>query len=152
MDTKRLARKTSDRMIAGVCSGLADYLAIDVTLVRLFFVLLALGDGIGVFLYILLWIIMPPGRPSRTKEQAWEAAGTMAGEVHRAGRSVRDHVAHPDARTRLLIGLVLVVLGFLYLLENLDIAGLAWLSFDMLWPILLIIGGIVFLIRQGRNP
>ena len=55
----QLYRSEHDRMIAGVCGGLAQYLNFDVTLIRLFFVLLALGDGIGVMLYIILWLVMP---------------------------------------------------------------------------------------------
>ena len=56
----RLYRSTTDRIIAGVCGGLAKYLGIDASLVRLFFVLLMLaGTGIGVLVYILFWIILP---------------------------------------------------------------------------------------------
>ena len=45
--------------MAGVCGGLAQYLNIDVTLVRLFFVLLTLAGGSGVLLYIIMCIVMP---------------------------------------------------------------------------------------------
>ncbi|MCJ7520482.1 MAG: PspC domain-containing protein [Anaerolineaceae bacterium] len=56
---KRLYRSKSDVMIAGVCSGLAKYLDVDPTAIRLAFVLLlflALG---GFWIYVILWIIMP---------------------------------------------------------------------------------------------
>jgi phage shock protein PspC (stress-responsive transcriptional regulator) len=56
-----------DRVIAGVCSGLASYLKIDVVLVRIVFVLLAAVSGAGLVLYVVLWLFMPGGaqRPSR---------------------------------------------------------------------------------------
>lgn len=56
---RRLYRSKSDVMIAGVCSGLAKYLDVDPTAIRLAFVLLlflALG---GFWIYVILWIIMP---------------------------------------------------------------------------------------------
>ncbi len=59
VEPKKLRRSRSDRMVAGVCAGLAEYFNIDPVLVRLVFVLLALAGGPGVLLYIVLWIIMP---------------------------------------------------------------------------------------------
>jgi len=56
---KRLTKSKSDRMLFGVCSGLGKYFGIDPTFVRLLFVLLALANGIGIVLYIILAIIMP---------------------------------------------------------------------------------------------
>ncbi len=64
MNTRRLTRSQDNKMIAGVCGGLAEYLAIDVTLVRLLFVLLLLLGGHGLLVYVILWIIMPQaGQP-----------------------------------------------------------------------------------------
>ncbi len=59
MSTKRLMRASKDRMIAGVCSGLAHYFGIDPTLVRLGFLIALLAAGTGPLLYIILWIVMP---------------------------------------------------------------------------------------------
>lgn len=58
--TKRLYRSTSDRKIAGVCAGIADYFNIDPTIVRVIAVLLLLPGGLPGFLpYLVLWIIVP---------------------------------------------------------------------------------------------
>jgi len=59
MNEKRLTRVEDGRMIAGVCTGLAQYLGVDVTVVRLIFALLALFAAGGVLLYFILWLIMP---------------------------------------------------------------------------------------------
>jgi len=56
---KRLTKSKTDRKLFGVCGGLGEYFGIDPTLVRLAFVLLALFNGIGLILYIVLAIIMP---------------------------------------------------------------------------------------------
>lgn len=63
-EQKRLIRSEHDKMIAGVCAGLGEYLDIDVTIIRLLFVVLALAGGPGILLYIILWIVMPPGAPA----------------------------------------------------------------------------------------
>jgi len=58
--TKRLTRRSDDRMIAGVCSGVADYLGLDVTLVRLLTVVAAIFSvGAVAVAYIAAWILMP---------------------------------------------------------------------------------------------
>lgn len=59
--TKRLTRSYDDRMIAGVCGGLADYFDLDPTLVRVGYVLLSLlSTGFpGLIVYIILWVVMP---------------------------------------------------------------------------------------------
>ncbi len=59
MNEKRLTRVEEGKMIAGVCTGLAQYLGVDVTVVRLIFALLALFAAGGVLLYFILWLIMP---------------------------------------------------------------------------------------------
>ena len=54
-------RRSKDQMIAGVCAGIAEYLGLDVTLVRVGYVLLSiLSAGFpGTLLYIILWLVMP---------------------------------------------------------------------------------------------
>jgi phage shock protein C len=56
---KKLYRSRTDVMIAGVCGGLAKYLDIDPTAVRLIFVLLSFLALGGFWIYVILWIIMP---------------------------------------------------------------------------------------------
>ncbi len=57
---RRLVRKRDDRMIAGVCSGIGDYVGMDANIIRLLVVLLAvLGGGAGVALYIAGWLLIP---------------------------------------------------------------------------------------------
>ena len=63
MSEKQLVRSQGDKMLFGVCGGLAEYLNIDPVLVRLFFVLLALSTGWGFIVYILLAILMPEVKP-----------------------------------------------------------------------------------------
>src|SRR5512146_2811448 len=56
---KRLTRSATDKKIAGVCGGLAEYLDMDPTLVRLIWVMLALFVGWGILGYLIAWIVLP---------------------------------------------------------------------------------------------
>lgn len=59
METKRITRSRSDRMIAGVAGGLAAYFGIDPLFIRIAFIVLALINGLGALLYFALWLIVP---------------------------------------------------------------------------------------------
>jgi len=59
MSGKRLYRSRDDRMIAGVCGGLAEYFSIDPTIVRLVLLFLTLWGGGGFLVYVLSWIVIP---------------------------------------------------------------------------------------------
>jgi phage shock protein C len=66
MNNKLLTRSQKDRMIAGVCAGLAEYMGMDPTVVRLIFVLLFFVTGPGVLLaYLIMALIVPNESPSQ---------------------------------------------------------------------------------------
>lgn len=71
---KRLVRKENGKMMAGVCTGLAEYFNVDVTLIRIVFVAATLLDGVGILAYVILWISMPMEKadviPSATPPEA----------------------------------------------------------------------------------
>ncbi|MCX7904447.1 MAG: PspC domain-containing protein [Caloramator sp.] len=56
---KRLYRSRTDRMIAGVCGGIAKYFDMDPTIVRLLWVLIVMLGGSGILAYIICWIVIP---------------------------------------------------------------------------------------------
>jgi phage shock protein C len=58
--TRRLTRSQSDRMVGGVCGGIAEYAGIDATLVRVLVVLATVfGFGCGLVAYLACWVVMP---------------------------------------------------------------------------------------------
>jgi phage shock protein PspC (stress-responsive transcriptional regulator) len=61
LEPKRLTRSRKDRMIAGVCGGLANYMAVDPTIVRLVFALATFFTVVfpGILIYLVMWIIIP---------------------------------------------------------------------------------------------
>jgi len=57
--SKRLSRSRSDRKLAGVCGGVAEFLGWDPTLVRVLWIVLTLLYGSGILIYLILWVAMP---------------------------------------------------------------------------------------------
>jgi len=66
--TKRLYRSTSDKMIGGVCGGIAEYFKIDPVIVRLIAVAMIFVHGIGILAYLIGWIVVPLAPGVRNKE------------------------------------------------------------------------------------
>ncbi|MGH8159442.1 MAG: PspC domain-containing protein [Rhodanobacter sp.] len=56
---KRLCRSRSNRTLAGVCGGIAEYYGWDPTLVRVAWIVLTLLGGSGILLYLIMWLVMP---------------------------------------------------------------------------------------------
>ncbi len=150
-----LYRSESDRILGGVCGGLGTYFGLDSTLVRLFFVLLFLGNGIGILAYTLLWIVMPAESSEyaqRNIEDNLKASSEhFRKRVQTMGEEFGEAVRKPHPQTGVIIGIILIVIGGISFVQSLGIPGLRWVSFDVFWPILLILGGVFILERRNEG-
>jgi phage shock protein C len=146
MEHVRIYRSVSDRMIGGVCGGLGVYLNIDPIFIRLLFVLLLFGSDFGFILYILLWILIPEeGKAFGFKDESFGE------KVRSMGDDIQVAVTQPHPQAGLILGIGLILIGGLLFLERLDLAWLDWFNMDILWPVLLVVGGIALLFRQRRE-
>ena len=59
MSTKKLVRDIKNKKLAGVCAGVANYFGLDVTLVRIIWLVLALMGSLGVWAYLILLLVLP---------------------------------------------------------------------------------------------
>ncbi|MFC1648593.1 PspC domain-containing protein [Nanoarchaeota archaeon] len=127
---KKLYRSKKDKMIAGVCGGIAESLDIDAVWIRLAAVLLAMANGIGIVAYIVAWIIVPQNPKQK-------------GENSKA----EDVVSKLESKDRgtVVIGVILLLVGLFLLFKKLFPA---W-NFDLMWPSLLIILGLYLLMRKN---
>lgn len=145
--------RSSDRIIGGVCSGLAEGFHIDALWVRAAFLVLIFFQGLGVFIYIVLWLVMPERLEGGGQRSGFEA---MTGDIRR----IWGEVQHPTAakaqtgssaqapsgifqNQSLVFGLILVVIGLALLGGNLGI-----INWSVVWPAALITLGIVILVRN----
>ena len=149
MENNRLTRSQTDVMIGGVCGGLGKYFHIDATLVRLIFVLLTLAGGSGVLVYFILWIVMPredmPNVPTNLDSQEFSRRANMMGQ------EMQQIVSKPNTRAVQFIGIALVVMGIVYLIQNLNLPFLVWFNDRLLWPVLIIIAGGLLLARAFKK-
>ena len=157
----RLERSTSNRVIGGVCGGIAEYLAVDPTLVRVVFVFTAfITAGLFVLGYIVLLVLMPqPGQaaPFTSNPPPASAADTTAPMDASSTATTPATVAPVDPavhaaeaeRRRMAFGYILIALGAAFLLSN---AGVfRFVQWQFLWPLVLIGIGILFLVQRVRT-
>lgn len=90
MNSKRITRSRSERMVAGVAGGLAAYFGVDPLFIRIAFVVLGLMNGFGALLYLVLWLIVPNEDSLATgSSTVQEAVGEMRAYVDSLVEQVR---------------------------------------------------------------
>lgn len=167
--TPQSFRRGKDRILGGVCSGLAEGLHIDPLWVRLGFVLLAFLQGVGLLIYIVLWLVMP----EQVEGQDGTRSGfdSMSADLKRIGAELKSQFvgtpkpaasqeqagpaemtstassapappAPSAARTSIGLGVVLVVVGLILLGAN-----TGFVQWSLIWPSVLIILGVLLLAR-----
>lgn len=142
---KKLYRDESRKVIAGVCAGLADYFGIDVSIVRLVFLLTLIFKGGGMLIYIVLWIVLPkkpyPFNPPFTDYTVPPAAPPFDPQFF--------NLPQKRSTGTIIAGVVLVLLGVYFILDNFNIIP-DW-DFDHCWPVILIAIGIVFVCSGSKK-
>jgi len=91
---KRLHRSQKERMLGGVCGGLAEYFETDPSLIRLIFALMFVFAGSGFLLYLILWIVLPVEDRTYASSQdiARENAQEIADRARKFGEDVKSAV------------------------------------------------------------
>ena len=153
----RLERSTTNKVIAGVCGGIAEYLQVDPTLVRVFFVIATvMTAGLGFLGYLVLLVMMPlPGKPapfvsnSAAASSATEPASSTADtpRVMPAVAQVEDPLTAD--RRRATFGYFLVALGVVFLLAN--VGAFRIVRWDLVWPLVFVGAGVLLLAQRVRR-
>ncbi|MCC6148513.1 MAG: PspC domain-containing protein [Anaerolineaceae bacterium] len=139
---KKLYRSHSNTVLGGICGGLGEYLGIDPTIVRIFFLLL-LVQGIGFAVYIVLWIIIPYEEDS--------VQGDFSECARRMGKEMGQTFRQPNPNALMWAGAALTLTGVIFLLRAFNVPWLAWMDRDFLLPVLLIAGGAALFFRAIRG-
>jgi len=116
--TRRLHRSNNQRVVAGICGGLGEYFAVDPVWFRVGFVILALGGGSGIVIYLLMWLIVPPAPDGY--------------RIPPAGRGSVTGAA--------VVGVVFVIVGTIALVNTVA----PWIG-EYVWPSVFILGGLALL-------
>ena len=166
---RRLYRSRRDSVLGGVAGGVADYFDMDPSIVRVVWAVLALVTG-GIFLvlYIVMWIVVPEGPSAATVARAAAPDATTApGEpgsepttdpaatgVDQTGASNTDWETQQQRLRRggsggaVIFGVILIGLGVWFLVDQ----YLPAIDSDLLWPIALVVLGVVLLVIALRRP
>ncbi|HYM84315.1 MAG TPA: PspC domain-containing protein [Candidatus Dormibacteraeota bacterium] len=144
--TSRVYRCRHDRRLAGVAAGLAEYLDVDVTLVRLAFVVSLFFGGLGFLAYVLLAIVVPL-EPEGAADRG--DATTLDGGPTSADVSSHLHRHRPDGLWLTILGVILIACGANALLD-LVVPG----SDRFFWPAAVVVVGValVAVSLRRRSP
>lgn len=134
---KRLYRSRKERVLGGVCGGIAEYFGVDPTLVRLLAVILILAGGAGIIAYIIAWIIIP----EESEEEKVEEKPVISKEKKEAERKDIE-----------LIAWILIFVGLIWFCLHL----LSWwwpsrFIARLIFPVALIIVGVLLLWERRKK-
>jgi len=150
---KKLYRSVTDKMLGGVCGGLAEYFAVDPVIVRLIFVLAVIFGGSGILAYIILWIVIPQRpfiiTPFNTNPPSGDAQ--PSGEEKKSENSdtninFGNLNKNPNNRS-VYAGAFLILLGGIFLLDNF----VPHFHFGDFWPLILIGLGFAIILNARNN-
>lgn len=132
-----LYRSKQNKIIAGVAGGMAEYANLDVTLMRLIWVLAFFAGGIGFPAYIICWIIIP----ERTTDDSQNSVSESNQTDLQADNPAQKAARHRNA------GLILIGLGLIFLIKNF----LPWHYWDKGWPLILVVVGLYILLANKKG-
>ncbi|HQF33995.1 MAG TPA: PspC domain-containing protein [Petrotogaceae bacterium] len=153
--SKRLYKSRTEKVIDGVCGGIAEYFGIDPTLVRLLWIASIFAGGAGIILYIIAMIIIPT-EPYQQSQNSQAQSGSsynynpQTGEkmydVSSDGKVVRDNDESVSSMVKVIIGAVFLLMGMYFIANN--FFNLSWF-FNVSWKVFIgilfiAIGGVIF--------
>lgn len=141
MEKNRLYRLMKESWVAGVAAGLGRYFGLDPIIFRIVFIALAFLGGGGVILYIFLWIVLPEYKATEGYDESkdeqvrpvYQTSEVPSPEIEKEKKMKGGAFAG---------GVLLIVLGVLFLLQ--EFVGL---SFEKLWPVIIILVGVLLVFR-----
>lgn len=132
MENRRLERNPMNKVIGGVCSGLAEFFGLDIALVRIAFVIAFLFASFGFWLYIILWIVLPERSQQPTTNSQQPIANSQQSES-----KVKSIFA----------GAFVILIGLLFLVNNFIPINWMW----KLWPLILVAIGVVMIVTTSKR-
>jgi phage shock protein PspC (stress-responsive transcriptional regulator) len=145
----RLYRSRTKKVVAGIGGGLGDYLDIDPVIIRIIIVLITIFNGVGLLIYIIMWIIIP--------EEPHTAASEKPGPNVNYSEESKDEKTVSDAAPqenppkssggRIIFGVLLILVGLVFLSEKF----FPFLDFEFVFAVGLIALGIAILVNFSNK-
>lgn len=142
-----LYRSETNRVIAGVAGGLGEYFNVDPTIIRILFILMTVFGGSGLIIYLVLWLIIPS--KSGTLKDSKHVIKSNLEDMKLTTQSFAHNISKPSKEgkdnSRFWWALFIIIAGFFFLLNN---YGLLEVDLEKLWPLALIIFGLIIILRK----
>ena len=120
---RRLYRSSTQHVVAGICGGLGEYFGVDPVWFRVGFVVLALGGGSGILVYLLAWLVIPQA------PEDYAPSDMRRGSITGAA----------------VVGVVFMIVGTIALINSIA----PWMG-QYMWPVVFVMGGLA-LVLGGLN-
>jgi phage shock protein C len=169
---KRLFRNEYEKVVGGVSSGIAEYMEVDVTIIRLLFVLSTIFlVGTGVLVYIVMWIVVPvnndpakrfakfndynkgfnnPFEP-RASAPGWTSPSMNADPFKTGSNDTSFRPIKKNSETgKTVAGLVLLVMGIYFLMNEFNIIPF-WFNVSKMWPLVFVAVGVSFILKAKNK-
>lgn len=160
---KKLYRSQNDKMLGGVCGGIAEYFGIDPTIIRLVFVLIFFAEGAGFLAYLVGWIIIPEKNDNNIEEREEDMKKKEKDKQVEKGKNNdvnentdisqnQDEIVKENSNnikikpgSQNMWGILLIIFGGIFLVNT-------WFPFvflEKMWPLLIIFIGILLLFKKS---
>lgn len=149
---KRLYRSKNNKILAGVCGGLAEYFGVDPTIIRIAYLVISLIISPlflgGVVIYIIAAIIIPQDEGSFPGNNTHKANEDFSENAPNMGADDWNKQVNYDAgKNRIMLGAALVVIGALFLLKQL----ISWFNYKYIIPLIVVGVGIYIIYKGGKG-
>ncbi len=158
---KRLYRSRRNRMIWGVCGGLAEYFDMDPTIIRVITVLLIFANGLGILAYVILALVVPleDSKASAPQDVIKENVAEIKETAGKVGREIQatwggeegksEAMAKTHRYRRNALSIIFIALGILLLLGNFNLFW--WFQWGRFWPLALVAVGLLIIVGTRRK-
>jgi phage shock protein C len=153
MEQQKLQKSSTDKIIFGVCGGIAEYFDIDPIIVRALFALVTIAGGSGVVVYIILAVIMPE-KDTKAKTQQ-EIIKENSKQIEAKAIEMADNVekTFDSNKSKQIGGIILIIIGIIFLFDTLGypfVGALIRLS-SRLWPLILVFAGFMLVVKKDNG-
>lgn len=150
---KRLVRSNTDKFVAGVCGGIANYFEIDSIIVRIVFLLITFSGGAGVLIYVILWVIMPEVGDEKLSNE--EVAEKNSKQLEKKFEEVVENIDTKNGKNiaQAIFGILILFFGIYLLLNNFGLGhylSVFW-NLGRFWPVLVIFFGFYILFKKNEQ-
>lgn len=152
---RRLYRSRKNKVISGVCGGIAEYMNVDPTIVRLIWAISIVYGGIGIIAYIICLIVIPEATDEKRQndsadaQQQYDKNEQSCPEDQYSSQQDQSSSQHQNTsdRNRIVAGTLLICIGGFMLFRR----YFYWINLGKYWPVLLIVAGIVIIVNGTMN-